>query len=162
MVLLEVALTLKNRPGELAGVARLLAAHQINVASIHVDSTTAQGTVRLVVSDPAGALPLLKRAGYAVSTSELIAVQLEDRAGSFLKVLDCLTEAAINIENVVLLVQREGNRPLVALGLDDLVKARRRLRKAGYLSADAERLVSNSDFVAGAPVIPSESVGLLL
>ncbi len=162
MALVEIALNLPNRPGELAGVARLLAEHQINVASIHVDSTSARGTVRLVVSDPAGALPLLRKAGLSVTTCELIAVQLEDRAGSFLKVLDCLTEARINIEHVVLLVQRDGNRTLVALGLDDLARARRRLRRAGFLSAEADRLVSNSDLVAGAPVIPSESVGLLL
>ncbi|MGI0053393.1 MAG: ACT domain-containing protein [Thermoplasmata archaeon] len=155
-------MTLPNRPGQLAGVARLLAEHRINVASIHVDSTAARGMVRIVVSDPDGAIPLLTRAGYPVSTHELIAVQLEDRAGSFLKVLDCLSEAGINIEHVVLLVQREGNRTLVALGLGDLAKARRRLRKAGFLAPGAERLVSNADLVAGTPAITSESVGLML
>jgi hypothetical protein len=162
MGLIEISLRVPNRPGQLAGVARLLAEKQINVASIHVDSRGARGDVRLVVNDPKGAIPLLRKAGYTVRTHELIAVQLEDRAGSFLRVLDSLTDAGINIQHVVLLVQREGNQTLVGLGLDDLPKARRLLRRAGYLSPGAERLVSNSDLVAAVPAIPSESVGLML
>jgi hypothetical protein len=162
MPLIELTLRLPNRPGQLAGVARRLAEQQINVASIHVDADRAHGNVRLVVSDPKGAVPLLRKAGYAVQTHELIAVQLEDRAGSFLRVLDALTDSGINIEHVVLLVQREGNRTLVALGVDDLAKARQILRRQGFLSGEAERLVSNSDLVAARPAIPSASVGMLM
>jgi hypothetical protein len=162
MVLIEISLRLPNRPGQLAGVARLLAEKQINVASIHVEPVGGRGNVRLVVSDPKGAVPLLRKAGYTVETRELIAVELEDHAGSFLKVLDHLTDAGINIEHVVLLVQRDGNKTLVALGLSDLPKARRILRGAGVLSGGAARLVTNSDLVAAVPAIPSESVGLLL
>ncbi|HEV2166552.1 MAG TPA: ACT domain-containing protein [Thermoplasmata archaeon] len=162
MTLIELSLHLPNRPGQLAEIARLLAQKQINVASIHVDSKGARGDVRLVVSDPKGALVLLKKMGYAVQTHELVAIQLEDKAGSFLKVLDCLTDAGINIQHVVLLVQREGNRTLVGLGLDDLTRARRILRSQGFLAPGAERLVSNSDLIAAVPSIPSESVGLML
>ncbi len=162
MTLIEIVLRLPNRPGRLAGVARLLAEQHINVASIHVDSVRSHGNVRLVVSDPKGAVPLLKKAGYRVHTNELIAVQLEDRAGSFLRVLDALTGEGINIEDVALLVQREGRRTLVALGVKDLAKARRILRKAGFLSAEAERLVLNSELVAAVPAIPSSSVGMLM
>ena len=162
MGLIEISLRLPNRPGQLAGVARLLAEHQINVAAIHVDATSARGDVRLVVSDPKGAVPLLRRAGYSVATHELVAVLLEDRAGSFLRVLDCLTDAGINIEHVVVLVRREGNQTLVGLGLSDLTRARRVLRRAGFLAAGAERLISNSDLVAGTPAIPDTSVGLMM
>lgn len=162
MSLIEIALELPNRPGRLAGVARLLAQKQINVASIHVDSSAQEGNVRLVVSDPKRAVPLLRRAGYTVTTRALIAVQLEDRAGSFLKVLDALAEAGLNVQHVTLLVQREGGRTLVALGVSELPRARRLLRRAGYLAPGAESLVSNSDLVAAAPAIPSGSVGLML
>jgi hypothetical protein len=162
MGLTEISLHLPNRPGQLAAVARILARKGINVASIHVDSTASRGDVRLVVSDPRGAVPLLKQAKYDVRTSELVPIQLEDRAGSFLKVLDTLSAAKINIEHVVLLVRREGTKTVVGLGLSDLPKARRILRKSGFLPKGGEDVISNAELVAVAPAIPSESVGLML
>ncbi|HEV2448923.1 MAG TPA: ACT domain-containing protein [Thermoplasmata archaeon] len=162
MPLIEILLRLPNRPGALAGVARKLAEHRINVAAISVEATAKQGTVRLVVSDPARAVRLLRAQGLQPKTGELIPVHLEERTGSLLRVLDRLAAAKINVRYVTLLVQRDGARVLVALGVDSPKRAQKALSAAGYYSSGAEGLVSNSDLVAAAPAIPSESVGLLL
>jgi hypothetical protein len=162
MVLREIALTLPNRPGTLAIVARTLAQERINLAAISVDSTGARGRVRLIVNDPERAVRLLSAAGYRVEARDMIAVRLEDRAGSFLRVLEVLSKGKVNIESVVILVAREGNHPLVALSTSDLPRARKILRQGGFASQLADRLVSNPDLLAVAPSIPSESVGLLL
>ncbi len=63
MPLLEITVSLPNRPGTLAGVARTLARDRINLAAISVDSTRAKGRVRLIVSDPERARHLLEEAG---------------------------------------------------------------------------------------------------
>jgi hypothetical protein len=162
MSLREILLTLPNRPGALAGVARALAKERINLAAITVDSTSGKGRVRLIVSDPDRALGLLAAAGFDPEAREMLAVRLEDRAGSFLRVLDVLAREKVNILSVAILVAREGNQPLVALSANDLVRARRILQRAGFMSRAAEGLVSNHDLLAAAPSIPSESVGLLL
>jgi hypothetical protein len=162
MGLREISLTLPNRPGALAGVARTLAKDRINLAAISVDSTPTRGRVRLVVSDPDRALVLLTAAGYAVEVRELMAVRLEDRAGSFLRILETLARAKVNLQSVAILISREGNQPLVALSANDLPRARKILRKAGFAAPLADRLVSNADLLASAPTIPGESVGLLL
>jgi hypothetical protein len=162
MVLREISLTLPNRPGTLAIVARTLAQDRINLAAISVDSTGTRGRVRLIVNDPERAVRLLSAAGYRAETREMIAVHLEDRAGSFLRVLEALAKGKVNLQSVVILVAREGNHPLVALSTTDLPRARKILREAGFASQLADRLVSNPDLLAAAPTIPSESVGLLL
>jgi hypothetical protein len=162
MALREISLTLPNRPGTLVGVARVLAKDRINVAAINVDSSAAKGHVRLVVSDPDRAVRELAKAGYEPEIRELLAVRLEDRAGSFLRVLETLAKAKVNVQSVAILVAREGSHPLVALSTNDLAKARRLLQDAGFASQLAERLVTNSDLLATAPSIPQESVGLLL
>jgi hypothetical protein len=162
MPLTEIALLLPNRPGQLAQVSRILAEGQINLAAISVDATAQKGSVRLVVSDPKRALKLLRAAGYRVSTHDLLAVHLEDRAGSFLRVLAVLAQAMVNVTSVAILVAREGSQSLVAIGVDDPPKARRQLKAAGFLSSGAEELVSNADLLASRPTIPDESVGLLL
>jgi hypothetical protein len=162
MPLQELALELPNRPGALAGIARILAQERINVAAISVDSNARRGHVRLVLSDPKRARTLLADAGFRVEIHELIAIRLEDRTGSFLQVLDALARAQVNIQSVAILVVREGGKSLVGISSDDLAKARQALRKGGFLSETAERLVSNRDLLATAPSIPQESVGLLL
>jgi hypothetical protein len=162
MALREIALTLPNRPGTLAGVARVLAKDRINVAALAVDSTATKGHVRLVVSDPDKAMRILAKAGYEPEIREMLAVRLEDKAGSFLRVLETLAKAKLNVQSVAILVAREGSHPLVALSTTDLAKARRLLQEAGFASQLAERIVTNSDLLATAPSIPQESVGLLL
>jgi hypothetical protein len=162
MSLREISFSLPNRPGTLAGVARTLAKERINVAAISVDSTAAKGRVRLIVSDPGRALRLLSAAGYRAESREMIAVRLEDRAGSFLRVLEVLAKEKVNVQSVAILIAREGNQPLVALSTNDLARARKTLRHAGFTSQLADQIVSNPDLLAVAPSIPSESVGLLL
>jgi hypothetical protein len=162
MVLREISLNLPNRPGGLAGVARALAEHRINLAAIGADSSAERGRIRLIVNDPDRAVQLLSAAGYEPEVREMLAVRLEDRAGSFLQVLEVLAREKVNIQSVAILVAREGNQPLVALSSDDLRRARDILQRAGFVSRAAEGLVSNADLLAGAPSIPGESVGLLL
>lgn len=162
MTLQELALELPNRPGALAGVARILAKERINVAAISVDSTARRGHVRLVASDPKRARALLADAGFRVETHELIAVRLEDRTGSFLQVLEALARSKVNVQSVAILIVKDGSQSLVAISSDDLPKARRTLKDAGFLSDSAEKLVNNRDLLAAAPAIPPESVGLLL
>ncbi|MGD0589033.1 MAG: ACT domain-containing protein [Thermoplasmata archaeon] len=162
MTLREISLTLPNRPGALAGIARALARERINLAAISVDSSSGKGRVRLIVNDPDRATSLLRSAGYEVEVREMIAVRLEDRAGSFLRVLEMLAKERINIQSVAILVAREGSQSLVALSTNDLPRTRKLLHRSGVASRAAERLVSNDDLLATAPTIPSESVGLLL
>lgn len=162
MGLKQLYLRVPNRPGALVGVARLLAEQKINLAAISVASSGAKGYVRLVVSDPDRAARTLKRAGFDVESNELLAIHLEDRAGSFLRVLEVLAQAKVNIRSVAILVAREGSESLVAIETDNLPKTRKILSQSGYISRSAERLVTNADLLAGAPAIPAESVGLLL
>ncbi|HYA54473.1 MAG TPA: ACT domain-containing protein [Thermoplasmata archaeon] len=162
MVLREITFTLSNRPGSLARVARALAKEKVNLAAISVDSVAGRGRVRLIVSDPDRATTMLRAAGYEVEVREMIAVRLEDRAGTFLRVLETLAQEGINIQSVAILVAREGNQTLVALSTNDLVRTRKLLHRSGVASRAAERLVSNDDLLATAPTIPAESVGLLL
>ena len=162
MALREITFSLPNRPGALARVARALAKEKVNLAAISVDSAAGKGRVRLIVNDPDRATAILSSAGYPVEVREMIAVRLEDRAGSFLRVLEVLARDKVDIQSVAILVAREGSQPLVAISSTDLPRARRLLQRAGFVSRAAEGLVSNGDLLAGSSTIPGESVGLLL
>ncbi|MCI4321908.1 MAG: ACT domain-containing protein [Thermoplasmata archaeon] len=162
MALKEIALRMPNRPGQIARIARLLAEQKVNIASISLDSSGSRSNVRLITDRPDRALRILEDAGFTVDLHETIVVHLEDRAGSFLKVLEILAASRVNVESIAILVAREGSRILAAIATDDVRRARRVLEEAGFVSEKAERLITNADLVARSPAIPSESVGLLL
>lgn len=162
MALKEIALRMPNRPGQIARAARLLAEQKINIASISLDSTGARSSVRLMTDRPDRAIRILEEAGFTVDCHETIVVHLEDRAGSFLKVLEILAAAKVNVESIAILVAREGSRILASIATDDVRRSRRVLEEAGFVSEKAERLITNADLVAHAPAIPTETVGLLL
>jgi hypothetical protein len=162
MALKEISLRLPNRPGQIARIARLLAEQRINIAAITLDSTGARSSVRLIPDRPDRAVTILEDAGFTVDLHDTIVVELEDRAGSFLKVLDILAASKVNVESIAILGARVGSNSLVASPTDDIARARRVLQESGFASSRSERLVSNADVVARAPAIPSESVGMLL
>lgn len=162
MPIQELSLRLPNRPGQLAEVLRRLANERINIAAVSVDSTRAQGRVRLVVSDPTRALEVMRDAEFPVEARELITIALEDRPGSLLQALDLLAKGRVNILSITLLVTRERSRVLVALSVNNLLKARRVLTDGGYLAHESVRRITNADLLGVSPSIPSESVGMLL
>ena len=162
MTLREIALNLPNRPGALASVARILAENRINLAALSVNSEGDTGQVRMIVSDPERAVAVLKASKFRALVNDLLVVHLEDRAGSFLRILELLAEAKVNVHSVAILVIREGSQSLVAVSASDLKKAKKALASSGYLSESAERLVTNADLLAVPPGIPNESVGLLM
>ncbi len=146
----------------MAEVLRRLAHERINIAAVSVDSTRAQGRVRLVVSDPVRALEVMRDAEFPVETRDLITISLEDRPGSLLQALDVLAKGRVNILSITLLVTRERSRVLVALSVNNLPKARRLLMETGFMAHEGARHLTNADLLGVAPSIPSESVGMLL
>ena len=123
MALKEIALRLPNRPGQIARVARLLAEQRINIAAISLDSTGARSSVRSIPDRPDWAVTILEDAGFTVDLHDTIVVELEDRAGSFLKVLDILAASKVNVESIAILVAREGSNSLVAIATDDVARS---------------------------------------
>lgn len=163
MAIESISLWLPNRPGVLRPVAQILAEGRINVASFSLSSAGARSHVRLVVDDTERALWLLRKAGHKVDSDEMLVVALEDRAGSFVKVLDVLAKHKLNLTGGTILVTRDRKRVLMGLQVANTPRARKLLQDAGFLSANAEQLVTNADLIGGT-VIESEtqSVGLLM
>lgn len=163
MTVEEVALTVSNRPGSLQKVARVLAEGKFNVAALSLSSLGQRSYVRLVVADTQRALWLLRKAGYKVDAYDLVVVHVEDRSGSFLKVLELLARHRVNILSASILVTREGQKVLVGLAVNNPARARQLLSRSGFLSGGTEGLLSNQDLVTGAVTeVSTESVGFFL
>lgn len=115
-----------NQPGELARIARTLAAKKVNITAIAGEGLGEAGVVRLVVSDPAKAAAALRRAGFRVHVSPVVAVPMPNRPGELAKVCRKLAAKKVNIQSVY--GSAAGWLPEIIFHVSDTAKARQILK----------------------------------
>lgn len=136
----QISVFLENKSGRLAQVCRVLGEHNINIRALSIADTTDFGILRLIVNDPDMAYQVLKKAGFTVSSTEVIAVEVPDRPGGLADVLAVLKEADINIEYLYAFVQKASHAALVVFRVEQLDEAIARLQAAGVTVLGGERV----------------------
>jgi len=119
----QLSVFLENKSGRLAAVTRELARHDINIRALSIADTSDFGILRLIVNDPEKAYRVLKNAGFTVSLTQVLGVEMPDRPGGLSRVLDILEEEGINIEYLYAFIGRGGEEALVIFRVEDLDRA---------------------------------------
>ena len=88
--------------------------------------------LRMIVDQPEKAKTLLIDSGFAVTMSEAIAVELEDKPGVLHDVLQIIADAGIGVNYIYSIVFRQKNVPLIIINTDDLEKTKQVLTDNGY------------------------------
>jgi hypothetical protein len=140
MKLTQLSLFLENRPGRLIEPTRLLAAEGINVMTLCLADTAEFGILRLIVADPGRAAEVLNAAGWAVTLTEVVAVEVEDQPGGLAEVLGVFEQAGLNVEYVYAFALRRDDRAILVFRFQDPEQAIAALAKSGHRVLDAERL----------------------
>lgn len=127
----QISIFLENKSGRLAQVTRVLGENGINIRALSIADTTDFGILRLIVSDPGKAYQVLKEAGFTVSTTDVIAVEVEDNPGGLAGVLKSLDRAGINIEYLYAFLQKASKAALVVFRVERLEEAVKVLQENG-------------------------------
>jgi len=125
----ELSLFLENKPGVLAAACRDLARRKINVEAISVVDHIDHALVRMVVSDPRKAIHILESSGALVIATDLIRIDLGNRAGALAGVAQRLARARVNIQYLYGSVAN-GTSASLYLRVDSVPRARRALARA--------------------------------
>ena len=94
----QLSLFLENKPGHLHSICRTIADAGINIETMSLADTQQFGILRLIVRDCGAARDILEKAGFVVNVTEVVAVEVPNRAGGIAEVLDALGEGNLNIE----------------------------------------------------------------
>jgi len=121
---IEFDVVVPDRPGELGRLAAALAAKGVNIDGIAALTAGGKGYVGFLPAEPGRARDALKGAGLAFTERTVLTVQLEDRPGTFADLAKRLGASGVNITSVVP-IGAGGGRVQLAIGVDDLEKARR-------------------------------------
>ncbi|MCG8403398.1 MAG: ACT domain-containing protein [Firmicutes bacterium] len=119
----QISVFLENKSGRLAQVTRVLGDNGINIRALSIADTTDFGILRLIVNDPDSAYLTLKDAGFTVSTTDVIAVEVKDEPGGLSNVLEILQQQNINIEYLYAFLQKSTNAALVVFRVEQLEQA---------------------------------------
>jgi len=79
--------------------------------------------------------------GYAVTVSDAIAVELEDKPGVLHDMLQLIADEGLGINYIYSIVFRSENVPLIILNTDDLGKTKTLLKNKGYTVAEQEDIL---------------------
>jgi hypothetical protein len=127
----QISVFLENKSGRLAQVTEVLGKNKINIRALSIADTTDFGILRLIVNEPDQAHRVLKEAGFTVSFTDVIAVEVADQPGGLAKVLKLLERAGINIEYLYAFVQKTASAALVVFRVEQLEEAVKVLLASG-------------------------------
>ena len=94
----QISVFLEDKKGELAEVTELLSKNQISIISINLSESSDFGILKLIVDDTKKAKEIMDSAGFSSSITKLIAVEIQNRIGSFNKVVHLLSDCGVDIK----------------------------------------------------------------
>lgn len=136
----QISVFLENKAGRLSRVTRVLGEAGINIRALSIADTSDFGILRIIVSDPEKAYRILKDAGFTVSETEVIAVQVPDSPGGLATVLEQMSEANLNIEYLYAFLGTTENDALVIFKVEDFERARQTFQEKGIRFLDEQQL----------------------
>jgi len=134
----QISLFAENKPGRLAKIAETLSKAKINIRAFTIAEAGDFGVVRMVVDDPDMAYKKLQGQGFAVSETEVIAVEMKDVPGGLFQIASTLGGNSVNIDYAYAFVTKS-DLALLILRVDDIPAAQRVLKAAKV------RLVTNEE-----------------
>lgn len=120
----DFAIELKQRPGELARVASVLARHHVTLRAGTAMAIDTRIIARFMPSDIEAARRALDSANIRFAESEIVHVLLESRAGELAMLASRLAEGGVNLR-AIYIASTAGNLVELAIVPDNAEKARR-------------------------------------
>ncbi len=135
----QISLFAENKPGRLAKVAESLSKAKVNIRAFTIAEAGDFGVIRMVVDDPDKAYKNLQGQGFAVSETDVIAVEMEDVPGGLFKIANTLGAGGVNIDYAYAFVTKS-DLALLILRVDDNAKATKVLKEAKIRLVAAEEI----------------------
>lgn len=98
MTIKQISVFLENKPGQLAGVTKVLSDNCVDMRALTIAETAEFGIARIIVDKPCDASACLGKAGYVCSLTDVLGVVVDDNPGGLYRVLKLFAEHGINLE----------------------------------------------------------------
>ena len=124
----QITILLNNKPRALAKFCSTLGKAEVNILALFAPDVKGKGRVRVWVDRPDEAEDALRAANIRFSDEDVVAMELENRAGSFGEVAERLGAAGINIKYAYSATAEGSVKAIVIMAVSDVTKTLRVLR----------------------------------
>ena len=131
---------LENRSHSLLAPLQALATAGINLSGITLADSEQFGILRLVLRDWSRARDLLQSAGWVVTVTDMVAIDVDDQPGGLVRTLEVLAAAGSDIEYMYGFFLRSSGRAAMLFRFDDPAAAIIALKAAGVEPVKADAL----------------------
>ncbi len=136
----QISVFLENKPGTLEHATRVLKDANINIRTLSVAETVDFGILRLIVNDVEKANKVLKDAGFRVSKTPVVAVEVPDKPGGLHSIMEMVSKEEINVEYLYAFVEKSGENAVIIFRFDNPEKAIEVLSKNKFTVIPGEKL----------------------
>ena len=136
----QISVFLENKSGRLAAVTQLFAEKNINIRALSIADTTDFGILRLIVDRPDEAYQALKENAFTVSTTEVIAVEMDDSPGGLAGILQTMEEEKINLEYLYAFIGTTSSNAMVIFRVEGIDRAIELLTSKGVKVLEGEKV----------------------
>lgn len=132
MFVQQISVFVENKKGRLADITKVLAENNIDISAISIADTANFGVLRMIVNETEKAVQVIREAGYTVSITEVLAVEMEDKPGGLHKVLELLGKESISVEYLYSFVRCPSEKALILFKVDNPQKTVDVLRRGHF------------------------------
>jgi len=129
-----------NKPGVLAQVLGEFANVKVNITAITMMDSAEHGVMRVVFEEPEKAREILSRLNLPYNETEVLCVNLANKAGALATVAEKLAKGHINIAYAYCTAGASGGRTTGVLKVSDVKKAMKLLQDHNKESKDLTSL----------------------
>ena len=123
MTVKQISVYVENKAGRLAELTDYLNQHGIDMRALSIAEAEDFGVVRMIVDDAYKTSCVLKEAGYVVSITPVLAVEIPDEPGSLYKIMKILGDGGVNLEYTYAFLTRKQNTAYIILRVENNEKA---------------------------------------
>ena len=127
----QISVFLENKSGRLSEVTAILSEFGVNIRALALADTSDFGVLRLIVDDTDKARNVLKKNGFTVGKTNVVAVAVNDRPGGLHDILMLLHDADLNVDYMYAFVRSSGDNAVMIFRIEQEQEAIRLLQSNG-------------------------------
>ena len=140
MTVNQISVFVENKSGALAQITEDLSRGGVNMRALSIAETQEFGVLRFIADNEEKAASVLRKAGYVLTLTPVLAVVLKDEPGSFAKTLRILADEDIDVEYTYAFLTPHPGSACMIFRVKDNALAEEILTKAGVVLAAKEEL----------------------
>lgn len=136
MMVKQLSVFIENKPGRIYKLTQLLSKNNIDLIMLSIADTQEFGILRLITNDINKSHSILKEAGYTVSITELIGVEVPDSPGGLSDVLAVFDRSGISIEYLYSFARTSDKTAIILFRVEDSQSALLKLKDGNIIITD--------------------------